>query len=107
MKKKILSAMFAVAIMAVAGYNVYMNLMKDNLSDLALANIEALANDTEVEMQKCTRAVLTGNCYLKSDSSWHSLYVKTIEEYEAPKYSVVICEHTKVSQCPPNTYAAN
>lgn len=44
MKKKILSAAFAVAIMAIAGYNVYMNQEKNNLSELALANIEALAD---------------------------------------------------------------
>lgn len=47
MKKKILSATFAVAIMAVAGYNVYMNQAKVNMSELALANVEALANFTE------------------------------------------------------------
>ena len=44
MKKKMLSAAFAVVIMAVAGYNVYMNQEKNNLSELALANIEALAD---------------------------------------------------------------
>ena len=44
MKKKILSAMFAVAIMAVAGYNVYVNQTKNGMSELALANIEALAD---------------------------------------------------------------
>ena len=44
MKKKILSTAFAVVIMAVAGYNVYMNQEKNNLSELALANIEALAD---------------------------------------------------------------
>jgi len=44
MKKKILSAMFAVAIMAVTGFNVYVNQTKSDLSEMALANIEALAN---------------------------------------------------------------
>ena len=44
MRKKILSAAFAVAIIAIAGYNVYMSQTKDSLSELALANIEALAN---------------------------------------------------------------
>lgn len=108
MRKNILSTAFAVVIMAIAGYNVYLNQTKSNLSDLALANIEALADDKpEVEMQKCTRAVLTGNCYLKSDNTWHSIYVKTVEEYEVPKYSIYICEHTKVSTCPSYTYAAN
>ena len=44
MKKKIFSAAFAVVIMAVAGYNVYMNQAKSKMSELALANIEALAD---------------------------------------------------------------
>lgn len=44
MKKKILSAAFTVVIMAIAGYNVYVNQMKSDLSGMALANIEALAN---------------------------------------------------------------
>ncbi len=44
MKKKILSAMFAVAIMAIAGFNVYMNQTKKGMSELALANVEALAD---------------------------------------------------------------
>ena len=45
MRKKILSAAFAVVIIAIAGYNVYMKQTKNNLSELALANIEALAYD--------------------------------------------------------------
>lgn len=44
MKKKILSTAFAVVIMAVAGYNVYLSQTKSDLSELALANVEALAN---------------------------------------------------------------
>lgn len=47
MKKKILSATFVVAMMAVAGYNVYMNQAKAGMSELALANVEALADDGE------------------------------------------------------------
>ena len=45
MKKKFLTAAFAVAIMAVAGLNVYMNQAKSEMSELALANIEALADN--------------------------------------------------------------
>ena len=47
MKKKILSATFMVAMMAVAGYNMYLNQTKNRISELALANVEALANDGE------------------------------------------------------------
>ena len=49
MKKKILSATFVVAMMAVAGYNVYMSQAKADMSELALANVEALADNSEGE----------------------------------------------------------
>lgn len=38
---------FAVAFVAVAGYGVYANQRGTELSDLALSNIDALANDDE------------------------------------------------------------
>ncbi|MBR6589503.1 MAG: hypothetical protein IKK67_03420 [Bacteroidaceae bacterium] len=66
MKKKILSAMFAVAIMAVAGFNVYMNQTKSNFSELALANIEALANDESSTgtLDDCNKLCVTDyNCH--------------------------------------------
>ena len=44
MRKKILGATFVITIMTVAGFNVYMNQAKSDLSEMALANIEALAN---------------------------------------------------------------
>ena len=47
MRKKILSATFVVAIMAVAGYNVFLAKEKDSMHELALANVEALADDSE------------------------------------------------------------
>lgn len=47
MRKKILGATFAIAIMAVAGYNTYVSQTKKSMSDLALANVEALAADGE------------------------------------------------------------
>lgn len=43
MKKKILGATFMVAMMAVAGYNVYMSQQNKKMSLTVLANIEALA----------------------------------------------------------------
>lgn len=45
MRKKILSATFLVVMMAAAGYNVYMSQTKADMSELALANVEALAED--------------------------------------------------------------
>ena len=45
MKKKILSGLFALALLATAGLGVHKSLNGNaNLSDLALANVEALAN---------------------------------------------------------------
>lgn len=44
MKKKLISAAFVVAIALTAGYNVYNSQNKEALSDLALDNVEALAN---------------------------------------------------------------
>jgi len=44
MKKRILSGVFALALMATVGYGVNKSMNNDaNLSDLALANVEALA----------------------------------------------------------------
>ncbi len=43
MKKKILSGVFALALLATAGFGVHKSLKSNaNLSDLALANVEAL-----------------------------------------------------------------
>lgn len=47
MRKKILGATFVVAIMTVAGFNAYMNQPKNEMSELALKNVEALANEEE------------------------------------------------------------
>lgn len=43
MKKKIMITIFAATIMIVAGYNIYSSQKNVTLSDLALANVEALA----------------------------------------------------------------
>ena len=66
MKKKIFSAAFAVVIMAVAGYNVYMNQTKSKMSELALANIEALAGDENATgtLDDCNKICVTDyNCH--------------------------------------------
>lgn len=44
MKKKIVGVIAVVAIAAMAGYNVYSSQNDGKLSDLALANVEALAS---------------------------------------------------------------
>lgn len=45
MKKKGFVVVFIIAVAIVAGYNVYQLQKVDGLSSLAVANIEALAND--------------------------------------------------------------
>lgn len=45
--KKIVKLAFVVAFAAIAGYGVYTSQKSDSVSDLLLANVEALANDTE------------------------------------------------------------
>ena len=54
MRKRILSATFMVAMMAVAGYNVYMSQPNVQLSKLALANVEVLAQSIELPTVEIT-----------------------------------------------------
>jgi hypothetical protein len=55
MKKVLLSSIFAVALIATAGYGVNKSMKSDaNLSDLALANVEALADGESGEGQRVT-----------------------------------------------------
>ena len=42
--KKVMKAAFVVAVAAVAGYNIYTNLKSNTMSDMMLANVEALAS---------------------------------------------------------------
>lgn len=54
MKKKILSGVFALALLATAGWGVHKSMNSDaDLSDLALANVEALAQ-SENNNNDCT-----------------------------------------------------
>ena len=45
--KKFIKLAFVAAFAAIAGYGVYMSQKSDSMSDLLLANVEALADDTE------------------------------------------------------------
>lgn len=54
MKKKIMGLIAVVAIATVAGYNVYTSQNNNGkLSDLALANVEALADPNESSQKGC------------------------------------------------------
>lgn len=61
MRKKTLSIVF-LFIMAI-GYGIYVSQDKDNLSDLALANIEALASDYELPELEVTCNGKGGVCW--------------------------------------------
>ena len=56
MKKKLMGIVTIIAIAAVAGYNVYASRSNVKLSDLALANVEALADGEGTN---------AGYCYLE------------------------------------------
>ena len=53
MKKKLMGIVTIIAIAAVAGYNVYASRSNVKLSDLALANVEALADSSEGSQSDC------------------------------------------------------
>lgn len=59
MKKKIMGIVAIIVIVATVGYNLYASQNEVELSNLALANIEALANDGE-SGYSCSA---TANCY--------------------------------------------
>jgi len=46
MKKKFLTLIAVVAVVAIAGWNIIQNRSDNELSDVALANVEALASET-------------------------------------------------------------
>ena len=67
MKKVILNSIFALALLVTAGYGVNKSMNNDaNLSDLALANVEALAQNenpgTDWDCAPSTKIV----CYLEN-----------------------------------------
>lgn len=76
MKKKLFSVLAVVAIAAVAGYNVYSAKSEVKLSDLALANVEALAGgefpssicDPSWEQECCVCSHIH-NTYARASSS--------------------------------------
>ena len=53
MKKKLMGIVTIIAIAAGAGYNVYASRSNVKLSDLALANVEALADSSEGSQSDC------------------------------------------------------
>ena len=73
---KLIKITFVAAFAAIVGYGVYANQKIDVMSDLALANVEALANDTEVNPWCPNGCVANGSgcqCY-----TWYG----DLREYE-------------------------
>jgi hypothetical protein len=66
MRKKFLSGSALLAIAAVAGWNVSINSQGDNLSDVSLANMEALAGENDSVSIPCLSesGTCTYNCTL-------------------------------------------
>lgn len=57
---------FASAFALVAGYSVYASQKKVEMSDLAMANVEALAQDNELEEVEIICGQNSGPCWMKS-----------------------------------------
>lgn len=64
MKKVLLSSFFAVALIATVGFGINKSIQSDaNLSDLALANVEALANNELPDLIITCSGNGRGRCY--------------------------------------------
>ncbi|WP_195630855.1 NVEALA domain-containing protein [Bacteroides finegoldii] len=60
--KKILKHVFVVAFVTIASYGVYTNQKSDMVSDLVLANIEAMALNDEVDEECNDCYILPATC---------------------------------------------
>lgn len=69
MKKNILKIVFASAFALVASYSVYASLHKVEMSDFAMANVEALARN-EGGIKECVGCVVTSNNLCKTYGDW-------------------------------------
>ena len=63
MNKKVLKVAFVAAIALMCGVNVFNVQKSESLSDIALANVEALAGDESVENIKCNQ-IIDATCIL-------------------------------------------
>ena len=72
MKKNIIRTAFVAAFALIASYNVYTSQQGNNISELALANVEALAvgednNDWDYHIFPCNHTTWNECVYSKSD----------------------------------------
>ena len=77
--KKFLKIAFVAAFAAIAGYGVYANQKVDTMSDLALANMEALASSGETtsyyRLFPCYSHLSQNECKLSTDNNRPVCYV--------------------------------
>ena len=74
--KKMIKIAFVAAFAAIAGYGVYANQKSEVLSDLTLANVEALAGSGETTIECCLALWGTCKCTGCPSSSRLTLNVK-------------------------------
>ena len=98
MKTIFFKVTLCVSALAIAGVLWVKVQSTDTLSDIQLAYIEALANNSESGTQTCTRAVAWANCYDKR-GNWTGLRITAVTEYVVSSV-VEICEHARVTSCP-------
>lgn len=102
MKKTFVKAAFIAVVALVAGTNAHRAYCKQtSMSDIVLANIEALTDSSEFVEKKCTRATALGNCY-DSNHNFVCTYIKSVEEYTVTNM-LQICRYDKVTTCPSGT----
>lgn len=78
MKKKFIAAMAVAVVAVVTGYNVYSSQKSVTMSDLALANVEALASDESGSVDCCNtcKGSFCGTFYPSGSMSGISMYYK-------------------------------
>ena len=67
--KTVFKTIFVAALALLAGYGVYASQQEVDMSDLAMANIEALANG-ESDIKECVGCVVTSNNLCKTYGDW-------------------------------------
>lgn len=97
MYKKVLKVAFVAAIAMIAGINVFNAQKPTVLSDVAMANVEALASD-ETGTGRCSRVKVRVSCY--RGNHWAGTRVKEIEYYDVEPGSMLECTHAQVTECP-------
>lgn len=97
MVKNIVKATIVSVVGLIAGINVFNAQKPTVLSDVAMANVEALASD-ETGTGRCSRAKVRVSCY--RGNHWAGTRVKEIEYYDVELGSMLECTHVQVTECP-------